>query len=740
VERLAAPERTWDLTWATDYAAYAPRNPQGSEFERPLAGDVGDVRLRLLGLTDPDGDTELTRGKAPWVTWIRQPVPGGHQVNGNVAFRDARDMLVESREAAGDGDLDSLFVHVLEGYRGGETSAIEVMRPLEVTREGGGEAPVVALEVTMAGGHTDTVLYQASPGEVRLPDGTETDARYALVRRDADGQVTHVDACRGTYLGAGQFEATMAGDFTGTIVDVIGDLTGTRQESALIIRPHAPWLAGKNLRDKQLLVRVESDLRDPCNEGYRIAGVSAMPGGLVRVDMQDHATFAESWHEVKVLPEDRPNVIRTNRPMVGHGDTPWYEGVSLWFPRQAKTFEIANVNEVGGGFGGDTVELRGDVNLAAEGIEVGDWYVIHAIRPGLQVTVPNDLCWREEPAPGWQQYALRATGDVTVQAPATGESSFCRLGDGTWQEAPEGCTSFSGAEMGATGAAIIVGKPEWLDLEDGEPPVLERVTLDGGELTAEQAADLGWIDPPQRAQFAFRDASNPIDPEALQVLVDGRRIDPGAVTVREEDDRHVMTIEVDLNAARAEDAQPQRHTLLVTVADSSIGRHEASAQLAWIERVPLDEDATYLSDLQAVRSFAHGGLILDRDYGRELAEMGDRVYPKSVMICPEPGAEGVYGEVVYELPEEARPARLLADIGIENMTGGRGSAVFMVQVAETPDGPWDTLYDSSVMRGGQPPESIEVELGDAAFLRLHTTDAGDGINSDHALWGNARLK
>jgi hypothetical protein len=32
-----------------------------------------------------------------------------------------------------------------------------------------------------------------------------------------------------------------------------------------------------------------------------------------------------------------------------------------------------------------------------------------------------------------------------------------------------------------------------------------------------------------------------------------------------------------------------------------------------------------------------------------------------------------------------------------------------------------------------------VELGPAPYLRLYTTDAGDGINSDHALWGNARL-
>jgi len=171
-----------------------------------------------------------------------------------------------------------------------------------------------------------------------------------------------------------------------------------------------------------------------------------------------------------------------------------------------------------------------------------------------------------------------------------------------------------------------------------------------------------------------------------------------------------------------------------------VGRHEASARLSWIDRVPLDPVATYLSDLQAVRSFAHGGLILDRDYGGEIAEMADRVYPRSVMICPEPAVEATYGEVVYGIPGDARGRTLVADIGIEAMTAGRGSAVFMVQVAATPEGPWQTLYESPVLRGGQPPVAISVELGDAPFLRLHTTDAGDGINSDHAVWGNARLK
>ncbi len=739
VERLAEPGDTWDLTWATDYAAWAPRDPQG-EFERPVPEGVGDVRLRMLGVTDRDAETELIRGKAPWVAWIRQTVAGGHHVSGNLAFKDARDMFIESRRAGGDGDLDSLFAHVLEGYRAGEESVVETMRPLEVTREDGAEGTAMALALEMAAGHTDTVLYQGQPGEVTLPDGIETDARYALVRRDAEGDVMEVDACRGTYLRAGEFAATMPGDFTGTIVDVVGDLTGTRRESALIIRPDDPWPAGENLRDRQLLIRVETDLRDPCNEGYRIASVEPMPEGLVRVTVQDHAPFAESWHEVTRLPEDAPNTIRTWRPMQDHANTPWYGGTFAWFPTHGKTFEIDHVNERGGGWGGDTVTFRDDVNLAAEGIEVGDWYIIHAIRPGLRVTVPNDLCWRSEPAPEWRQFALRATGNVTVQSPATEEAAFCRMGDGTWDEVPEGRASFSDREIGGSWATLILDKPDWLNLEDDAAPVLEDISLDGQALSVDDAADLGWIESPSSASLTFHDAANPIDRDALEVLLDGNEVDAEALTVETADGGRRLTVGIDLQAAQPEGDSPRRRRLLLTVADRSIAGHEASATLSYIERIPLDEDATYLSDLKAAHSFAHGGLILDRDYGGDVAQMGDRIYPKCVMICPEPGAKGTIGEVVYELAADLRGATFAADVGIEEMTGGRGSAGLMVQVGATADGPWRTLYESPVMRGGQPPETVSVDIGDATFLRLHTTDAGDGINSDHALWGNARLK
>lgn len=745
VEEYARAGPTYDLTWKTDMAAYSPRDPNGKPYQRPLPDDAGRVRLRFIGVNESSGETRLLSGKGPWIGWMRQPLPNNQRVDGNVAFMDARDYLIEYRTGGSDEKpLASLFAHVLEGYREGEQSCIKSVTPLKVISVKGPERDLVALKLQMTGGHTDIVLYQSEAGTIKLPDGVETDACYALLRRDAKGDVIEADLSRGTYIIAGKFRASMPGDLTGTIVDVIGDLTGTRQESAVIIKPDKSWPAGDNIKNRQLLIRFENALRDPCNEGYRVENATALPGGLVRVNLQDHAPFVTSWHEVAVLPADKPNVIRTNRPMVDHGNNPWYCGMKLWFPERGKTYTIKKTNEVGGGYGGDTVELVENVNLAAEGVKVGDWYVIYGVQPGLKVTIPNDFCWRREPASGWQQYGLRATGTVSVKSPITAGAVSYRMDVGKWQEAAGGRDTFAGDEAGEQGVSLIAGKPAWLNLNDETPPSVARIVLDGKETTAEAAKDLGWIEPPRKATFELRDAENPLDSAALQVTLNGKRIDApqaGLVKVTSGVDGKSLVLDIDLDKALASDKQQaRRNTLDITLSDKSVDRRQSAVLLSYINKVPLDPNALYLSDIKAVKSFAHGGLILDKDYVGNVAQIAGRVYPKCITLCPDPSPDGTHGEVVFQLPADGGPLTLKADLGISSSSQGYGSAGFMVQVGNSPDGPWETLYTSPTLSGGGESVSISVDLGPAKYLRLYTTDADDGINSDHAVWGNARVK
>ncbi len=81
-------------------------------------------------------------------------------------------------------------------------------------------------------------------------------------------------------------------------------------------------------------------------------------------------------------------------------------------------------------------------------------------------------------------------------------------------------------------------------------------------------------------------------------------------------------------------------------------------------------------------------------------------------------------------------ARFSASIGVdhnERTSGGRGSVVFVVSAAGR------ELFRSGVMRGGQPPQQVDVEPGGAGVLDLLIEDAGDGPACDHADWAEARI-
>ena len=66
-----------------------------------------------------------------------------------------------------------------------------------------------------------------------------------------------------------------------------------------------------------------------------------------------------------------------------------------------------------------------------------------------------------------------------------------------------------------------------------------------------------------------------------------------------------------------------------------------------------------------------------------------------------------------------------------------GSSAFIVEVFRQ-DG-WKRLFESEVFRVGDQPQKINVDITGAERLRLITTDGGDGIACDHAVWGLASI-
>jgi hypothetical protein len=75
-----------------------------------------------------------------------------------------------------------------------------------------------------------------------------------------------------------------------------------------------------------------------------------------------------------------------------------------------------------------------------------------------------------------------------------------------------------------------------------------------------------------------------------------------------------------------------------------------------------------------------------------------------------------------------------SDVGVDDsQLGGIGSVVFQVWVDEK------KAYESKVLRVGDPPESVRIDVAGATTLELVVTDAGDDNHCDHADWAGAQL-
>ncbi|MBL8236050.1 MAG: DUF1800 family protein [Bryobacterales bacterium] len=88
-------------------------------------------------------------------------------------------------------------------------------------------------------------------------------------------------------------------------------------------------------------------------------------------------------------------------------------------------------------------------------------------------------------------------------------------------------------------------------------------------------------------------------------------------------------------------------------------------------------------------------------------------------------------EIVYNLGKQFQ--RFVADVGVDDEVQTRGSVVFQVF------GDGRKLFETTRMTGGMTARRADLSLAGVTQLKLVVLDAGDGIGSDHADWGGARV-
>lgn len=151
-----------------------------------------------------------------------------------------------------------------------------------------------------------------------------------------------------------------------------------------------------------------------------------------------------------------------------------------------------------------------------------------------------------------------------------------------------------------------------------------------------------------------------------------------------------------------------------------------------------DAKYPYLSGIDTMFDVAHGGMNRDADYKGGDLELGGRKFAHGILLCPAKKINRGVAEFDMTRGPQAKAKGMTAVVGIEDMTGVDGSVEFVVEGYLAGD--WVELFRSARMTGDSEPLLIRVEFPkNMKQLRLKTTDGDDGINSDHAVWGNARF-
>ena len=94
---------------------------------------------------------------------------------------------------------------------------------------------------------------------------------------------------------------------------------------------------------------------------------------------------------------------------------------------------------------------------------------------------------------------------------------------------------------------------------------------------------------------------------------------------------------------------------------------------------------------------------------------------------------GTHASSSFRVALNGKGERFTASVGVYDEIGHQGSVVFKVI------GDGKTLWESGVMRGGEPAKEVSADLRGIKTLVLSVGDAGDGINYDHADWADAQI-
>jgi len=411
------------IAWRRDLKRFAPKSPETLAGKPVFASWIENaptvvVDMRVVNLPLPPfdsgqhaADEEVWFSNAHYPCRLEETVDGAPQT-GITAFENA--LTVYSRFRSGRTSLESRFAHVFEMYPQGQQSVIKQIAPLFPAPKQLESSYVAGLNILFRDGGRDLVASMpdckwrdlAGSGAGLPGEGSGIAARFALLRLAPDGGFLCGEVVNGKGFVCGDVGVQSAGDLTGELADIVGDITGTRKESALIIRPHGPWPAGDALVGERIHVAAAPDEDDV----YTVARVQRIADDRVRVDLEGTPPLAYHWDQVKQVAADDPSSFEISFDSLHKGlGNRLFINKRILFPTLELELRVADVPYMSNR---TWLSVKPEVDLARLGVKPGTPFLIYGMAVGNLVRVPSRIAVRKS-APG--RFTVQTNVDFTLR-------------------------------------------------------------------------------------------------------------------------------------------------------------------------------------------------------------------------------------------------------------------------------------------------------------------------------------
>ncbi|WUT41831.1 NPCBM/NEW2 domain-containing protein [Streptomyces pseudovenezuelae] len=292
----------------------------------------------------------------------------------------------------------------------------------------------------------------------------------------------------------------------------------------------------------------------------------------------------------------------------------------------------------------------------------------------------------------WQHRNYNTAGAISATVPAHGTVLVRVSADRGWQKYPPA------VELGLDGSPLI---------QAGTPAVLTTAVTDLGRTTARQVSvrlsgPEGW---------AVKAAS----PTSAAALSTGR----------------ALRTRWSVTAPQGTPTGSYDLTLKASHRSPAGVRVDSTLPFTATVVVPPPSGTSGLGDLPWL-SAANGYGPVERNTSNGEAAAGDG-HPITIGGVVYAKGLGVHAESSVEYYTGAACETVTAQVGVDDEKGANGTVAFEVWADGT------KVASTGVLTNAMPAQPLTADVTGARVVRLVATDGGDGIDSDHADWGDAQL-